>query len=537
MMKKLLICIFLITIFVFFVRCVDDLNYKNNTDSQIVGITKKEAVELFQQKIIDYEKLKQKGNVPKNSLLPDNYTPQWNNAVNSENEYIWSIEAPIISSKRLEISHRRDKQPWRAAVNQKLVIIKSKETKDMEMFVLTLIPDKDCFHKHRHYQHRGRTYTHAGNKQEFSGIAVYTLWEGTNILINEHNSDSVTQRFKYDRGKSFYSQKNFSNAVIGETGELVLMSDNPGGGDIIDIEGIVVIAPGIYCPWCGNYKGQCTCYWDPPPGPSGGGSGGYDDGGDYFPPGYPDPGGGGGNPNPPPSVKYTVTISISGDGTVTGYGTSTSNINGVGVYEYNKGTYIGISAVANTGYKFTGWQGDVSGTSTSIWIENISKNMSVTANFTSKAEPYSARSDDKFFKTVFDTIMEKQMPNSCATTVMVYISKLLCNKTVDENKYIKRYNRKYKKWAIIDGVESDNLPSFLSQYFVLGSFTSYSAAIDAGKVVFATVPASGGGHAVLVVGYGADGSLLYMDPTESSLMRSDSDFPFSSYRFVINKCD
>jgi hypothetical protein len=227
---------------------------------------------------MDYEMLKQKVKVPENSLFPQDYTPQWDKSVQSENEKIWSIEAPIISSTKLSTSHLREKKQWKAAITQKVVIIKNKETQNMEMFVLSLIPDEYCFTKYKH--HRGRLYTHAGDKREFSGTAVYTLWEGSNILIREYKNKDVTTKYRHNREKPFDEQFASSQDIISRTGDLVLMSDGA-----IDLEGVTVIGYPSVCQTCGNWMIFCMC--------AGGGSwGGYDP-----PPGYEDPWGGYGNGN------------------------------------------------------------------------------------------------------------------------------------------------------------------------------------------------------------------------------------------------
>jgi uncharacterized repeat protein (TIGR02543 family) len=516
------------------ISCYDVLENENNIDTATKeGITKKEAAAVFQQRIYDFEELKNKGNLPVNFLLSANYTPQWDKAVTGENEYIWSIEAPIIDSRRLvATSHLNEPKPWEAAVTQKVVVIKSKETQNTEMFLLSLIPDRTCFEQYKH--HRGRTYTHVGDTRRFSGTAIYTLWEGTNVLINEHKEGRVTQKFKYDRNKLFSEQQKIWNDVISETGDVVLMSDEWYLGEI---EGSVCIGSlcdkihDFYCPFCRYPISNCHCGID-----GGGGSDGS--GGDYFPPGYPDPGDGGNNNPPPQPTKYTVTISVAGNGTVTGNGTSASNINGAGVYEYNKGTYLSITAVADNGYKFTGWQGDVSGTSSSIWIDNLSKNMSVTANFASKAEPYTARPDDKKFKNNFVATMQTQLANTCVTSIMTYINTVLCGTDVNEGIYVLDYQRTHNKWVFDEGVSSEHVQSFMNKYFVSTDFTSWQVAINAGRFVFTDVPSdiSGSNHAVLVVGYGADGSLIYMDPEAGSLMRADADYITGSQKIVINKC-
>jgi pectate lyase len=69
-------------------------------------------------------------------------------------------------------------------------------------------------------------------------------------------------------------------------------------------------------------------------------------------------------------VTYTLTTvaSPSAGGSVTGSGT------------YNSGTVVTVTATAASGYTFTGWSGDASGTATSATV-TMSGNKSVTANF------------------------------------------------------------------------------------------------------------------------------------------------------------
>ncbi|MDR2292598.1 MAG: hypothetical protein LBE11_03895 [Prevotellaceae bacterium] len=273
-MKKTIKIISAVVISIWITACYDVFENKGIEDYTVQnGITKKEAAEVFQQKIRNYETLKGKGNLPVNPLLPSDYTPQWSDAVYSENEYIWSIEAPIISSKQLKTSHTDEKQPWSAAISQKVVIIKNKETNNTEMFVLSLIPDKECFTKHR--SRRERLYTHVGDNSKFTGTVVYTLWEGTDIIINEHTGKKTERKFKHARQKPFKEQIELSNGIIRKTGDMVLMSaDGIYGGEI---EASIVIGkePESWCHVCWFPISSCICWLDDV---------GYDD--DYTPPPY-----------------------------------------------------------------------------------------------------------------------------------------------------------------------------------------------------------------------------------------------------------
>jgi uncharacterized repeat protein (TIGR02543 family) len=69
-------------------------------------------------------------------------------------------------------------------------------------------------------------------------------------------------------------------------------------------------------------------------------------------------------------ITYTLSTSANpvAGGTVTGSGT------------YNAGSLANLTATANSGYVFTGWSGDASGTSSSVTV-TMNANKSVTANF------------------------------------------------------------------------------------------------------------------------------------------------------------
>jgi uncharacterized repeat protein (TIGR02543 family) len=72
-----------------------------------------------------------------------------------------------------------------------------------------------------------------------------------------------------------------------------------------------------------------------------------------------------------PGTKYTLTASTSGSGTV-----SLSPTGG----SYASGTSVTVTATPSSGYQFTGWSGDVSGTTNPVTIQ-ISRNTSVVASF------------------------------------------------------------------------------------------------------------------------------------------------------------
>ena len=75
--------------------------------------------------------------------------------------------------------------------------------------------------------------------------------------------------------------------------------------------------------------------------------------------------------------KYTLTISATTGGT-------TDPVSGT--YIHDSGTDVSVQATANSGYNFTGWSGDASGTTNPITI-TMDSDKSVTANFEAIPEP------------------------------------------------------------------------------------------------------------------------------------------------------
>jgi uncharacterized repeat protein (TIGR02543 family) len=70
-------------------------------------------------------------------------------------------------------------------------------------------------------------------------------------------------------------------------------------------------------------------------------------------------------------IKYTLTISAGSGGTTEP---------AAGSYTYDSGTQVSVRAIPNSGYQFSGWSGDASGTTNPITI-TMDSNKSITANF------------------------------------------------------------------------------------------------------------------------------------------------------------
>ncbi|MDR0754668.1 MAG: hypothetical protein LBF04_04690 [Prevotellaceae bacterium] len=245
--------IVVIIIMISIISCYDSL-YNNNKDNIYKDkLTVTEVKDVFRQKIRDYETVKMNRHTKvAKSFFPEDYTPQWNKAVMSENEYIWSMDIPILTSNRLMVISRGKTDTIYTPVPQKLVIIKNKESGEKYMFILTLIPDIDCSAKFKNGVEK--TYTHVGDVSNFTGIAVYSTWNGKVIQIKRQSKKDITQLNFKDRKISKNEKTDKLGIITSGMGELVLMGD---GDDwfLGEIESSEV----TWCRWCWHRIDECTC--------------------------------------------------------------------------------------------------------------------------------------------------------------------------------------------------------------------------------------------------------------------------------------
>ena len=74
-----------------------------------------------------------------------------------------------------------------------------------------------------------------------------------------------------------------------------------------------------------------------------------------------------------PSGSYSVTFTAGAGGSLTG--TTTQVVT-------SGGSCAAVTAVADTGYSFSGWTGDYTGTNNPLTVTNVTKDMAIMANFT-----------------------------------------------------------------------------------------------------------------------------------------------------------
>ncbi len=156
-----------------------------------------------------------------------------------------------------------------------------------------------------------------------------------------------------------------------------------------------------------------------------------------------------------------------------------------------------------------------------------------------RPQKYTPGINDKLAKTNLSTTMNKQLKNTCVTSIMEYTNHELCGGNINEGAYWLDYRRLSGELVSTDGVELQYLRPLVNMHFETTVFCNYKNAIDKGYVVMTDISSSmsNSAHNVLVVGYKADSrTLIYMDPEKGRLQESDQYYLGQNYNIVITSC-
>lgn len=151
---------------------------------------------------------------------------------------------------------------------------------------------------------------------------------------------------------------------------------------------------------------------------------------------------------------------------------------------------------------------------------------------------YSVNTGDKFAKTNMKQNMPPQVLNSCFISIMQYMNQEFCRSTKDINYYNKDYYERYGQWALLVGVDSQKSYEFLSKHFKIHNALNYIYAIDAGHIIMSDVKTMNSSitHAVAIIGYHPDNTLIYMDPSDGSLKEASASYFNTSFAYEISYC-
>lgn len=253
MAKKTLILLFYI-IALTTVGCRNDINL-NNSDLRKIGITKQDAQTFFQNK---FSSIVTRGSICESDhklLVPEDYTPIWENTQISENNDQWICETPILSSQGVW-AHRHDNMgEYNIRTTQKLVIIKSKADSSMSAYIMTIVPDR---------KYVGRNindiYTHSSAKK-FSGVVLYSSLTRQLVRISSYNEGKYCIGVYMNENIPLNERVSIRDFIMLGTDLMEYDAATRGGGATMVYENGEWI---VYCPYCrGAGCSECSVYVEP----------------------------------------------------------------------------------------------------------------------------------------------------------------------------------------------------------------------------------------------------------------------------------
>ena len=152
-----------------------------------------------------------------------------------------------------------------------------------------------------------------------------------------------------------------------------------------------------------------------------------------------------------------------------------------------------------------------------------------------KITKYSPRADDKFARKNLPQTMDKQVQNTCVTSIMEYIDNKVFNGSRNEGEFILYSLQELEEDVLNDGVSLGRINDLVKHFFRTREFISYKDAIDRKKVVMTDVPStiSSSSHNCVIIGYQSDGKYIYMDPEKGELYVADESYFLENYKIVI----
>lgn len=238
-----------------YISCIDnDIVPIRTSSSAYLSIS--EAQEFFENSFTTTQTRSRIGKRDNGKLDPGEFTPQWDKAVISENKNVGSVDIPLLTEYKYKAVHCKfengNSKAYLVDVTQKLVVLKSKHTQEKVQYILTLIPEKDYYQKHK--GDISANFTHSEEKNGYSGLAIYTHAMTAKIIsISQFQNGKLLKNVFLPSGKdSFESRIKRANKLL--DGIKVPRIKNSvtrsfGEGDIIDGG----------CVFCGQDYGSCSC--------------------------------------------------------------------------------------------------------------------------------------------------------------------------------------------------------------------------------------------------------------------------------------
>ena len=183
------------------------------------------------------------------SLAGGDYTPVWEMAKANENEFIWSLEVPIISD--LQIVLRNKTTEVIKAAERKLLFIKNKETHSVHSFIMVSSTAET--------KSSNSNFEHLAENASYAGYVLYSTLAGEFVNLCSYENGVETANINVLNKESKHSHECDSTCIphkhditideVMGSNEFGIMPLGMGGGEYF--EG--------FCVGCGTPFPYCTC--------------------------------------------------------------------------------------------------------------------------------------------------------------------------------------------------------------------------------------------------------------------------------------
>lgn len=178
------------------------------------------------------------------SLAGGDYTLIWEMAKANENEYIWSLEVPIISDLQIVLKNKETNLVTGA--ERKLLFIKSKETQNVHPFIMVSTTSQT--------KSSNNSFEHLAENTSYTGYVLYSTLAGEFVNL-----------YKYESGEEIVNVQ----SIISESETCMESADHSHSFDIEDVmegnEFGIMPRGGAgeyfegFCVWCGAPYPECWC--------------------------------------------------------------------------------------------------------------------------------------------------------------------------------------------------------------------------------------------------------------------------------------
>lgn len=187
------------------------------------------------------------------SLSGGDYTPMWDLAISNENEYIWSLEVPIVSDMAVVVKNKRTDNITRA--ERRLLFIKNKDTKSVYSYMMVSEAPQT--------KTSDSGYAHLSDNSSYTGMVLFSTLSGDFVSLNRYsNGVSVASVNASETSHSHHHQCDST----GCDGHIHTDAIDDVLGD--DEYGVMPLGMGGqyyegYCIWCGAPYPYCYCISSP----------------------------------------------------------------------------------------------------------------------------------------------------------------------------------------------------------------------------------------------------------------------------------